>query len=147
MTHSIPSVLVPLIIVGAVASRFFGAGSKRGYTGKYDPKTGLGRGGPGFRKFSFAMNPVFGAVVLTCASLKRWNATTETGVKRVAVTPEIAARMRAGEQVSAEEIEASIARAQSQSQASSSAVRNPNVDQDWLPQAGRSPAGKKNKKR
>ncbi|GAK63775.1 uncharacterized protein PAN0_003c1983 [Moesziomyces antarcticus] len=115
----IPSVLVPLIIVGAVASRFLGAGNKRGYTGKYDPKTGLGRGAPGF----------------------------QTGVKRVAVTPEIAARMRAGEQVSAEEIEASIARAQSQSQASSSAVRNPNVDQDWLPQAGRSPAGKKNKKR
>lgn len=95
---------------------------------------------------SFSVDLAFRAVVLTSTSL-RWIATAETGVKRVAVTPEIAARMRAGEQVSAEEIEASIARAQSQSQASSSAVRNPNVDQDWLPQAGRSPAGKKNKKR
>ncbi len=48
--HSIPSVLVPLIIVGAVASRFFGGNKRGGYTGKYDPKTGLGRGAPGFRK-------------------------------------------------------------------------------------------------
>lgn len=48
--NSIPSVLVPLIIVGAVASRFFGTGKRGGYTGKYDPKTGLGRGAPGFRK-------------------------------------------------------------------------------------------------
>ncbi|KAJ9478002.1 hypothetical protein PHBOTO_001568 [Pseudozyma hubeiensis] len=115
----IPSVLVPLIIVGAVASRFFGANKRGGYTGKYDPKTGLGRGAPGF----------------------------QTGVKRMAVTPEIAARMRAGEQVSAEEIEAALAKAQSQSGASSTAVRNPNVDQDWLPQGRSSPAGKKGSKR
>ncbi|SPO23447.1 uncharacterized protein UTRI_02126 [Ustilago trichophora] len=115
----IPSVLVPLIIVGAVASRFFGTGKRGGYTGKYDPKTGLGRGAPGF----------------------------QTGVKRMAVTPEIAARMRAGEQVTAEEIEAAVAKAQSQSQANSTAVRNPNVDQDWLPQGGKSPAGKKSKRR
>lgn len=67
----------------------------------------------------------------------------------MAVTPEIAARMRAGEQVSAEEIEAAVAKAQSQNQANSTAVSNPNVDQDWLPQSGstRSPAGKKNRKR
>lgn len=65
----------------------------------------------------------------------------------MAVTPEIAARMRAGEQVSAEEIEAAVAKAQSQEQAKTTAVRNPNVDEDWLPQAGRSPAGKKNKRR
>lgn len=65
----------------------------------------------------------------------------------MAVTPEIAARMRAGEQVSAEEIEAAVAKAQAQEQAKSSAIRNPNVDQDWLPQAGRSPAGKKKQRR
>lgn len=66
----------------------------------------------------------------------------------MAVTPEIAARMRAGEQVSAEEIEAAVAKAQSQNQAANStAIRNPNVDQDWLPQGGKSPAGKKNKRR
>ncbi|CCF53058.1 hypothetical protein NDA18_003136 [Ustilago nuda] len=117
--YLIPSVLIPLIIVGAVASRFFGAGKKGGYTGKYDPKTGLGRGAPGF----------------------------QTGVKRMAVTPEIAARMRAGEQVSQEEIEEALARAQSQNAGSSTAIRNPNVDQDWLPQGGRSPAGNKSNKR
>ncbi|PWZ01926.1 hypothetical protein BCV70DRAFT_157528 [Testicularia cyperi] len=125
---SIPSVLVPLVILGAISSRFFGSSKKSkgkgSYTGKYDPSTGLGRGAPGF----------------------------QTGVKRMAVTPEIAARMRAGEQVSAEEIEAAVAKAQSQNaQATSTALKNPNVDQDWLPQAGRgaSPAGgaKKNKRR
>lgn len=42
----------------------------------YDPKTGLGRGAPGF----------------------------QTNVRRVAVPPEIMARIRAGEDVSAEEI-------------------------------------------
>jgi hypothetical protein len=42
----------------------------------YDPKTGIGKGAPGF----------------------------QTGVKRIAVPPEIIARIRAGEEVSAEEI-------------------------------------------
>lgn len=42
----------------------------------YDPKTGLGRGAPGF----------------------------QTNVKRIAVPPEIIARIRAGEEVSADEI-------------------------------------------
>ena len=42
----------------------------------YDPKTGLGRGAPGF----------------------------QTNIKRIAVPPEIIARIRAGEEVSAEEI-------------------------------------------
>lgn len=65
----------------------------------------------------------------------------------MAVTPEIAARMRAGEQVTAEEIEAAVAKAQS-GQANSTAIRNPNVDQDWLPSSGRgSPAGGKKSKR
>ncbi|AYO42284.1 hypothetical protein DNF11_1334 [Malassezia restricta CBS 7877] len=44
----------------------------------YDPKTGLGRGAPGF----------------------------QTNVKRVALPAELVARIRAGEQVSAEEITA-----------------------------------------
>lgn len=44
----------------------------------YDPKTGLGRGAPGF----------------------------QTNIKRIAVPPEIIARIRAGEEVSAEEITA-----------------------------------------
>lgn len=44
----------------------------------YDPKTGLGRGAPGF----------------------------QTNIKRIAVPPEIMARIRAGEEVSADEITA-----------------------------------------
>ncbi|KAN0066444.1 hypothetical protein ACQY0O_000538 [Thecaphora frezii] len=105
----IPSVLVPLILLGAIASRFLSAKNGRsGFNQKYDPKTGIGRGAPGF----------------------------QTGVKRLAVTPEIAARLRAGEQVSQEEIEASVAKAQAARNASvtASAIKvNPNVDTDWLP--------------
>ena len=147
--HSIPSVLVPLILVGAVASRFFGSAKKGSYTGKYDPKTGLGRGAPGFRK---AIRPDGMPLPITALiDVQTWffvgRHASETGVKRMAVTPEIAARMRAGEQVSAEEIEAAVAKAQSQGQASSTAIRNPNVDQDWLPQGGRSPTSKKNKRK
>ncbi|EPQ31875.1 uncharacterized protein PFL1_00074 [Pseudozyma flocculosa PF-1] len=121
----IPSVLVPLILLGAVASRFLKAKDGRsGFNQKYDPKTGIGRGAPGF----------------------------QTGVKRLAVTPEIAARLRAGENVSQEEIEASIAKAQAaqKSSTSSSSVKvNPNVDNDWLPAGhGQSPraASKKSKR-
>ncbi|GAA6058932.1 hypothetical protein JCM10212_002884 [Sporobolomyces blumeae] len=43
---------------------------------KYDPKTGIGRGAPGF----------------------------QTGVRKVAIPPALAARIRAGEDVSAEEV-------------------------------------------
>jgi hypothetical protein len=46
----------------------------------YNPKTGLGRGAPGF----------------------------QTGVKKVAIPPELAARIRAGEEVSAEEVTAAL---------------------------------------
>ena len=137
--------------MGAVASRFFGAGKRGGYTGKYDPKTGLGRGAPGFRKFYLPLPSDWRLVSNVLTVTESGNALlknpTETGVKRMAVTPEIAARMRAGEQVTAEEIEAAVAKAQSQSQANSTAIRNPNVDQDWLPQGGNSPAGRKNKRR
>lgn len=53
--------------------------------------------------------------------------------------------MRAGEQVSAEEIEAAVAQAQSKQQSTTTTtIKNPNVDQDWLPQTA---AGRKNKKR
>ncbi|KAL9939236.1 hypothetical protein V8E36_002049 [Tilletia maclaganii] len=51
---------------------------KRKRVGAYDPRTGIGRGAPGF----------------------------QTSVKRVAVPAAIAARIRAGEDVSPEEIEA-----------------------------------------
>ncbi len=64
----------------------------------------------------------------------------------MAVTPEIAARMRAGEQVSAEEIEAAVAKAQSQEQAKTTAVRNPNVGRGLAATSGTEPAGKKSKR-
>lgn len=58
--------------------RSFGGGSGGTPYGSqaYDPKTGLGRGAPGF----------------------------QTNIQRIAVPPEIIARIRAGEEVSAEEI-------------------------------------------
>lgn len=91
----------------------------------------------------FALGAISDSIALACDG-------TETGVKRVAVTPEIAARMRAGEQVSPEEIEAAVAKMEREKeggQGKSSAVKaNPNVDQDWLPQ-GQSPGGKKGKRR
>ncbi|GAA5876642.1 hypothetical protein JCM16303_003609 [Sporobolomyces ruberrimus] len=46
----------------------------------YNPSTGIGRGAPGF----------------------------QTGVKKVAIPPELAARIRAGEEVSAEEVTAAL---------------------------------------
>ncbi|CEH19433.1 zinc-binding oxidoreductase [Ceraceosorus bombacis] len=54
------------------------SGGKKPYTGKYDPSTGLGRGAPGFT----------------------------TNVARIPVPAHIVARIRAGEEVSAEEITA-----------------------------------------
>lgn len=78
------SLLPPLLLVGLPVAfvgyriyRFLSPGG--GATGSrqgYDPKTGIGRGAPGF----------------------------QTGVKRVAIPPALAARIRAGEEVSAEEV-------------------------------------------
>ncbi|KAK0521046.1 hypothetical protein OC834_004848 [Tilletia horrida] len=62
-------------LIAAFIPFFF---DKRKRVGAYDPKTGIGRGAPGF----------------------------QTGVKRVAVPAALAARIRAGEEVSPEEIEA-----------------------------------------
>jgi hypothetical protein len=59
----------------------------------------------------------------------------ETGVKRIAVTPQIAARMRAGEQVSQEEIDAAVALAQSSaSTPTAHAAPKPEVEDEWLPE-------------
>jgi len=71
-------------------------------------KTGIGRGAPGF----------------------------QTGVRKLAVTPEIAARLRAGEQVSPEEIAAATAAAQAkQEEAERKAKSQPEEDDEneWLP--------------
>ncbi|PWN24688.1 hypothetical protein BDZ90DRAFT_262909 [Jaminaea rosea] len=65
-----------IAVVGYRISR--GGGGRGGGVGKYDPKTGIGRGAPGF----------------------------QTNVTRIAVPAHIVARIRAGEDVSAEEITA-----------------------------------------
>lgn len=63
-----------MLLIVAVRAR-----ARKGTTSNaYDPKTGLGRGAPGF----------------------------QTNIKRIAVPPEIMARIRAGEDVSADEITA-----------------------------------------
>jgi hypothetical protein len=66
---------VPVILILVVRSR---TQKGRPASKAYDPKTGLGRGAPGF----------------------------QTNIKRIAVPPEIIARIRAGEEVSADEITA-----------------------------------------
>ncbi|GAA5955958.1 hypothetical protein JCM10213_000080 [Rhodosporidiobolus nylandii] len=86
----------------------------------YDPKTGIGRGAPGF----------------------------QTGVRRVAIPPALAARIRAGEEVSAEEVTVAleaekerVAREEAKEQEERQKLP-PGVDEDWLPAGA---AGGKNK--
>ncbi|GAA5844207.1 hypothetical protein JCM11251_006716 [Rhodosporidiobolus azoricus] len=85
----------------------------------YDPKTGIGRGAPGF----------------------------QTGVKRVAIPPALAARIRAGEEVSAEEVTAAL-EAEKERLAKEEATDKEEkkklpdgVDEEWLP-AGATGSGK-----
>ncbi|UZJ53944.1 hypothetical protein CBS101457_003264 [Exobasidium rhododendri] len=75
MLNWIIGLAVPIILVLVVRARTQKGGSS---SKAYDPKTGLGRGAPGF----------------------------QTNIKRIAVPPEIIARIRAGEEVSADEITA-----------------------------------------
>ncbi|PWN45444.1 hypothetical protein IE81DRAFT_320204 [Ceraceosorus guamensis] len=73
--------LLPPALIYLVIRPYLKGGSSGGrkpYTGKYDPSTGLGRGAPGFT----------------------------TNVARIPVPAHIVARIRAGEEVSAEEITA-----------------------------------------
>ena len=75
---SLPLVAVPIVLVALAFSPFFGQSKGHGGVTRkaYDPKTGIGRGAPGF----------------------------QTNVARVAIPPDLAARIRAGEEVSADEI-------------------------------------------
>lgn len=125
------SLLPPLLMVGLPVAfvgyriyRFLSSGAGAGTTTarrNYDPKTGLGRGAPGF----------------------------QTGVKRVAIPPALAARIRAGEEVSAEEVTEAIeaererlAQEEAAEAAKANKVKLPeNVDEDWLP-AGMTDVGK-----
>lgn len=81
-------------------------------------RTGIGRGAPGF----------------------------QTGVKRIAVTPEIAARLRAGEQVSTEEIEAAVEKARAKENAKEkekneekkvTKVDESAEENEWIPEGNR----------
>ncbi|GAA6012886.1 hypothetical protein JCM11491_006213 [Sporobolomyces phaffii] len=73
----------------------------------YNPQTGIGRGAPGF----------------------------QTGVKRVQIPPELAARIRAGEDVSAEEVTAAL-------DAERERMRKEEEDEERLKNGGRKlPAG------
>ncbi|GAA5847413.1 hypothetical protein JCM9279_000470 [Rhodotorula babjevae] len=80
----------------------------------YDPKTGVGRGAPGF----------------------------QTGVRRVAIPPALAARIRAGEEVSAEEVTAALEEEKERLDREEAAQRDEDenrvkvpegVDEEWLP--------------
>ncbi|BGP41046.1 hypothetical protein JCM10450v2_005064 [Rhodotorula kratochvilovae] len=88
----------------------------------YDPKTGVGRGAPGF----------------------------QTGVRRVAIPPALAARIRAGEDVSAEEVTAALEAekeriAREEVAEEEDRVKLPEgVDEEWLPAGA---LGGKNKAR
>lgn len=80
-----------VVVAGALYALYrFAGGKPRPGTGAYDPATGLGRGAPGFRMCLFL--------------------TPETNVRQVALPADLVARIRAGEQVSAEEITAAQAR-------------------------------------
>lgn len=68
-------------------------------------KTGIGKGAPGF----------------------------QTGVKKIAVTPEIAARLRAGEQVSSEEIEEAVTAAKAQQEKKDIPENQEEDENEWLP--------------
>ncbi|GAA5943477.1 hypothetical protein JCM1841_003059 [Sporobolomyces salmonicolor] len=78
----------------------------------YNPSTGIGRGAPGF----------------------------QTGVRRVAIPPALAARIRAGEDVSAEEVTAAleaekerIAKEEEEEEEREKKKIPKGVDEDWLP--------------
>lgn len=97
---------VALCVVAAAVVIAFAWPRKPKSTGAYDPTTGIGRGAPGFRKSRL----------------------TETNVKRIALPADIVARIRAGEQVSAEEITAAQQRA-------AVAQSAPKKENEWLPDA------------
>ncbi|CAO1632949.1 unnamed protein product [Sympodiomycopsis kandeliae] len=125
------SIFASLAIIGTVGyvaySKVINGGNKRrGYTGAYDPKTGLGRGAPGF----------------------------QTNVSRIAVPAHIIARIRAGEEVSAEEITAAqeeerirqereakgLPPKKSNRKSATAAVVSDQPVNEWIPQGHNSPS-------
>lgn len=111
-----------VIVAGAwfAINRITGAKQNPG-SGSYDPSTGLGRGAPGFRTY--------------------WVLTAETNVRRVALPADLVARIRAGEQVSAEEITA----AQERVAAGNTGPKKP--ADEWLPaSATKKPTNTRNRR-
>ncbi|GAA6043765.1 hypothetical protein JCM8097_006663 [Rhodosporidiobolus ruineniae] len=117
-----PSLLPPVLLFSLpvlyISYRLF-SGSSSSKSKAYDPSTGIGRGAPGF----------------------------QTGVKRVAIPPALAARIRAGEEVSAEEVTAAL-EAEKERLAREEAGEKEkkklpaNVDADWLPASATKDDGK-----
>ncbi|GAA5909229.1 uncharacterized protein JCM6883_005812 [Sporobolomyces salmoneus] len=135
LTDSIDTGLIAPLLVLSVPVLYFSYRVYRGIvspnsgtTKKYDPKTGIGRGAPGFA----------------------------TGVKRVAIPPELAARIRAGEEVSADEVTAALdAEKERMRKEEEEEERLKNggkklpagVDESWLPDGALGGGSSKAKKR
>ncbi|KAM0752188.1 hypothetical protein T439DRAFT_324259 [Meredithblackwellia eburnea MCA 4105] len=106
-----PALIVPIIIL-SIPVLYLPYSLYKNYQKKQQLKEqGIGRGVPGFL----------------------------TSVKRVQIPPELAARIRAGEDVSAEEVtealEAEKKRLEAEEKAKEDQVKIPdNVDRDWLPE-------------
>ncbi|WFD33709.1 hypothetical protein MCUN1_000522 [Malassezia cuniculi] len=103
-------VVAAAVIIALVIPRKKSSKSAPKSTGEYDPATGIGRGAPGF----------------------------QTNVKRIALPADIVRRIRAGEQVSAEEITA----AQERMAAAETAEKK----NEWLPDAPK-PKSRKGRKK
>ncbi|GAA5966793.1 hypothetical protein JCM3765_004270 [Sporobolomyces pararoseus] len=133
LTDSIdPGLIAPFLVFSVpvlyFAYRIFVPASNNSKNKKYDPKTGIGRGAPGFA----------------------------TGVKRVAIPPELAARIRAGEEVSAEEVTAALdAEKERMRKEEEEEERLKNggrklpagVDSEWLPQGALGGSSKAKKRK
>jgi len=111
----VPSLLLLSLPAAYVAYRLYRTvlSSLPASSRPYDPKTGVGRGAPGF----------------------------QTGVRRVAIPPALAARIRAGEEVSAEEVTAALEEEKARLDREEAAQRDDEdrvkvpegVDEEWLP--------------
>ncbi|GAA5890680.1 hypothetical protein JCM6882_000623 [Rhodosporidiobolus microsporus] len=122
------SLVPPLLLVSLpviyISYRLFTSLAGGGKSKSYNPQTGLGRGAPGF----------------------------QTGVKRVAIPPALAARIRAGEEVSAEEVTAALeaekermSREEAEEEKQKKKLPD-GVDEEWLP-AGALGGGKSKAKK
>ncbi|KAM0789646.1 hypothetical protein ACM66B_000448 [Microbotryomycetes sp. NB124-2] len=113
----IPPLILFSIPIYLVASRLYKSFSGSTTTKAYDPSTGIGRGAPGF----------------------------QTNTRRVKLPAELVARIKRGEEVSAEEVTAALEKQKRLDQDQGDSLSNEgqdkdktwnvpeSVDQDWLP--------------